>query len=359
MKGRLLAAALVSAAAAAPLEAHKPTKTAFTYHRDVRPIFERRCASCHREGGAGPMSLLDYRQTFPWAVAIKSQVLSLSMPPWFADEREGAFLHSSSLTAGEVNTIVDWCLGGTPEGDPAEAPARAPDRDSSLETDLLLPLPEPFVLEAARKEARHEAHLETGLRQERFLRSIALRPESPNVVRSALFYVVPGTGEPGVPVASWIAGDGEIAWPEGKGLRLPRGALLQVVIHYRKTWLDEGKEIRDRSSVALTFAKERARPVESLVVEARGRDGDYRLSRDVEVLSLIPRLSSPADSFEAEAVLPDGKGLILIRLHHPDPGWPRTYRLGDPISLPKGSLLRITLSSPQEASLVLLGAMSK
>ena len=66
------------------LEAHKPTKTRFTYHKDVFPIFERRCGSCHREGGAGPMSLLRYKDTFPWAVSIKNQVLALSMPPWFA-----------------------------------------------------------------------------------------------------------------------------------------------------------------------------------------------------------------------------------------------------------------------------------
>jgi hypothetical protein len=155
-------------------------------------------------------------------------------------------------------------------------------------------------------------------------------------------------------VASWVAGEGEEVWPEGRGVRLPAGASLLVRIHYKKTWLDEGKEIRDRSSVGLYFSKGKAKPIDSLIVEAKGGEGVYPLSRDVEVLSFLPRVETPLDSLLAEAVLPDGTTLPLIRLRSPDPAWPRTYRLEEPISLPKGSRLRVTLTSPQEASIVLL-----
>jgi hypothetical protein len=350
----IVAVALALAAATSTLEAHKPTKTRFTYHRDVLPIFASRCGSCHREGGVAPMSLLGYQETFPWAVSIKNQVLALSMPPWFADERYGAFRHSSSLTATEVDTIVDWCLGGTPEGDPDDAPARGivVDRPEG-EPDMVLELPETFVLEADRGEARHEALLETGLRRDRFLRSIEFRPERPNAVRSALLFVVPEGSKPVAPAASWVAGEGAEVWLEGRGVRVPAGASLLVRIHYKKTWLDEGKEIRDRSSVALYFSRGKARPIESLVVEARGGEGVYPLSRDVEVVSFLPKVEAPLDSLLLEAALPDGTILPLIRLRRPDPEWPRTYRLEKPISLPKGSRLRVTSTSPQEASLVL------
>lgn len=355
MKRSVIAAALALAAAPLTLEAHKPTKTRFTYHRDVLPIFESRCGSCHHEGGVAPMSLLGYKQTFPWAVSIKNQVLSLSMPPWFADERYGVFRHSSALTATEVNTIVDWCLGGTPEGNPGDAPARGAgvagrERPEGA-PDRVLELPETFVLEADRGEARHEARLEVGLRRDRLLRSIEFRPERPNAVRSALLFVVPKGSKPGAPAASWVAGEGVEAWPEGRGVRLPAGASLLVRIHYKKTWLDEGKEIRDRSAVALYFSKGKAKPIESLVVEARGGVGVYPLSRDVEVLSLLPKVEAPLDSLLAEAVLPDGTTVPLIGLRGPDPAWPRTYRLEEPILLPKGSRLRLTLTSTDEASL--------
>jgi hypothetical protein len=340
------------ALAPSPLEAHKPTKTRFTYHRDVLPIFEARCGSCHREGGVAPMSLLGYKETFPWAVSIKNQVLSLSMPPWFADARYGTFRHDSSLTATEVNTIVDWCLGGTPEGDPAAAPARARGSETSLgEADLVLQLPATFVLDADRAEAIHEARLEAGLERERFLRAIEFRPERPNAVRSALLFVVPKGSKPGAPAASWIAGERAHVWPDGHGVPVPAGSSIVARIHYKKTWLDEGKEIRDRSALGLYFSQGRAKPVESLVVEARGGEGVYPLSRDVEVLSFLPKVEAPLDSLLAEAVLPDGTMLPLIRLRGPDPDWPRTYRLEEPLSLPKGSRIRFTMTSGDEASL--------
>jgi hypothetical protein len=348
---RRLFAGVALVLAAAPLEAHKPTKTRFTYHRDVRPIFEARCGSCHRAGGVGPMTLLGYKETFPWAVSIKTRVLALSMPPWFADERYGAFHEAATLSASELNTIVDWCLGGTPEGDPATAPAETQVFESSaVEADLILPLPEKFVLEAGRGEAIHEARLETGLEREGFLRAIEFRPEQPNVVRSALFFVVRKGSEPRGPVASWIAGEGAQVWPVGRGVRLPAGSSISARIHYKKTWLDEGKEIRDRSEVALYLSKGKAKPIESLVVETTGGRKDYRLKRDVEVLSLIPKIEAPLQSLLAEAILPDGTMLPLIRLRDPDPAWPRTYRLENPIALPKGSRLRVTLTPAGEVS---------
>ncbi|MGH9559143.1 MAG: thiol-disulfide isomerase, partial [Bryobacteraceae bacterium] len=47
-----------------------------TFHKEVEPILQDRCQSCHRPGEAAPMSLLTYRQTRPWAQAIKSALLT-------------------------------------------------------------------------------------------------------------------------------------------------------------------------------------------------------------------------------------------------------------------------------------------
>jgi hypothetical protein len=338
VKTRLFSLALALALPSG-LEAHKPTKTRFTYHKDVFPIFERRCGSCHREGGAGPMSLLRYKDTFPWAVSIKNQVLALSMPPWFADERYGSFRHSGSLTATEVDTIVDWCLGGAPEGDSGERKTADADSVPLAEPDLVQEYPEPFLLAADSNEARHEVLFPTDLRGDRVIRSIEFRAEHPSVVRSALFHVVPKGEKPGAPVASWIAGGGAEVWPEGTGVRLPAKASLLVRVHYAKTWLDEGREIQDRSSVALSFATKKAEPVESIVV---GAQESRPVPRDVEVLSLLASIDTNVETLLAEAVLADGTTRPLIRLRNPDPGWPRTYWLDVPFPLPRGSRLRVT-----------------
>jgi hypothetical protein len=317
-------------------EAHKPTRSRFTYHRDVRPILERRCGSCHRDFGVGPMSVLTYKDAFPWAVAIKNHVLSLSMPPWFADERGPALRDASLLTASEMNTIVDWCLGGTPEGDALPTPESEP-VPGTEPPDRVLDLPE-IVLGADRAETRQDFRIEAGLSRDRLLRSLALRPGRPSAVRSAVFYVVPkGASSRGVPVASWIAGEPRAVWPEGTGLPLPAGAAIEAVVHYKKTWREEGVELRDRSAVELYFAKGRPAPVTSFAA-----GDDYRMPRGVEILSFLPRAEAGLDAFHADAILPNGESLPLVRLRKLHPDWPRTYRLETPIPLPEGSALRMT-----------------
>ena len=45
-----------------------------TFNKDVLPILQQNCQSCHRPGEVAPMSLLTYTEARPWAKAIKSAV---------------------------------------------------------------------------------------------------------------------------------------------------------------------------------------------------------------------------------------------------------------------------------------------
>src|SRR6266704_4479145 len=60
-----------------------------TFTKDVAPILQRSCQTCHRPGSIAPMSLLTYEEARPWANAIKAQVASRSMPPWTLDKTLG------------------------------------------------------------------------------------------------------------------------------------------------------------------------------------------------------------------------------------------------------------------------------
>src|SRR5262245_56154649 len=68
-----------------------------TFYKDVLPILQKNCQSCHRPGQIGPMSLLSYKEARPWTKAIKAAVLSKKMPPWFADSQYGHFNNDRSL----------------------------------------------------------------------------------------------------------------------------------------------------------------------------------------------------------------------------------------------------------------------
>ena len=73
------------------------TEAEATYYKDVLPIVQENCQTCHRPSGhnisglVAPMSFMSYEETRPWARAIARKVESREMPPWFASEPKGVF----------------------------------------------------------------------------------------------------------------------------------------------------------------------------------------------------------------------------------------------------------------------------
>src|ERR687890_1468011 len=112
-----IATACTSAAHAEP--ARTPTFT-----KDVKPIFQAKCESCHRPNSIAPMSLVTYEETRPWARSIRTRVAARQMPPWHIDRTVGIqqFANDRSLSDREVETILAWVNAGAPMGDPKDMP---------------------------------------------------------------------------------------------------------------------------------------------------------------------------------------------------------------------------------------------
>src|SRR3954453_327643 len=90
------------------------------FSKDVAPILQQRCQSCHRPGEAAPFSMLTYQETRPWAASMKEAVQTRKMPPWFADPHYGKFANDRTMPQSEIDTIVAWVNGGAPEGNPKD-----------------------------------------------------------------------------------------------------------------------------------------------------------------------------------------------------------------------------------------------
>ena len=116
MKGHICWAALLSGCY---LVAADPS---ITFHKDVFPILQEHCQTCHRPGNIAPMSFLSYESTRPWAKAMKAAVLSRKMPPWSADPNVGHFSNDPSLKPRELEIISKWADNGAPAGDVKDAP---------------------------------------------------------------------------------------------------------------------------------------------------------------------------------------------------------------------------------------------
>jgi hypothetical protein len=114
-----------------------------TFSKDVLPILQKNCQSCHRPGQAAPMSLITYPEARPWAKAIKTAVTARKMPPWAADPKYGHFTNDRSLKQTEIDTLVKWADTGATEGDPKDAPAPKvwPSGGWAIQPDIVMDLP--------------------------------------------------------------------------------------------------------------------------------------------------------------------------------------------------------------------------
>ncbi len=100
MSRTLIAAALFAIVA---FGADTTSSTAsITFHKDIEPILQRNCQTCHRPGQIAPMSFLTYQSVRPWAKAMKAATISRKMPPWFADPNYGHFTNDRSLNSAEI-----------------------------------------------------------------------------------------------------------------------------------------------------------------------------------------------------------------------------------------------------------------
>ena len=62
--------------------AQRSAPSVVTYYKDVAPVLQKNCETCHRPGQIAPMSFQTYDSARPWARAIKAAVQSKKMPPW-------------------------------------------------------------------------------------------------------------------------------------------------------------------------------------------------------------------------------------------------------------------------------------
>ena len=99
---------VVVSALTLPVTAQAQQGKQVTFSKDVAPIFQAKCQSCHEPGSIAPMSLVTFRESRPWARSIKARVEARQMPPWHIDRSVGVrdFKNDSSLTDAEVATIA-------------------------------------------------------------------------------------------------------------------------------------------------------------------------------------------------------------------------------------------------------------
>jgi hypothetical protein len=164
--------------------------SAVTFNKDVLPILQKNCQTCHRPGEVAPMSLLTYESARPWAKAMKQAVLTKQMPPWFADRKYGEFRNAPKLTDADRKLLAAWADAGAPEGDAKDKPAPINWPDGwHLKPDVIVSMPEAHRISAKGSGEIKSFLVNNPFREDTWVSSIEIRPGNPSVVHHVILQV--------------------------------------------------------------------------------------------------------------------------------------------------------------------------
>jgi hypothetical protein len=360
-----------------------------TYTKDIAPIIQRSCESCHRADGVAPMSLSTYEEVRPWARAIKQRTgigpRAGVMPPWYVEKNIGIqhFKDDPSLSDEEIAKIAKWADSGAPRGNPADMPPAKNYGDANAwhigTPDLIVKTTDIVVKAGAPDWWGEIPRVPTGLTEDRYV--VALEVKEVNDVDSS------GSGRQTVGGryvfhhmiwATRVLADGDesstfdptdvdgtTGWPVhevGRNADFfdPRAARLlkagSSVVSDSVHLHSNGRDTKAHLEIGFKFAPKDYKPEfrRASYSLGNGVDIDIRpmeagqqlhayavLNENVKIMSFEPHLHAPGMRMCLEAIW--GYNIQTLNCVGYDHNWVRGYHYDDDAAplLPKGTIVHI------------------
>ena len=331
-------------------DAHTPVTSKYDYNRDVFPLIRDHCAACHVPGGPAPMSLVTYKDAMPWAQSIRDELTAGRMPPWPVDPMSPAVKGADPISPQDLDVIVVWASGGTPESY-SDAKVQGVTFRTQWKLgppDLKIPVDAEHTVPAGAIEDVSEFSLSPNVTDTKWVKAADLMPGNASIVRDAVISI-----ENGPVLALWQPGGSTIAAPSGAALHLTPGSKIHLQIHYKKHFDQEQSAVSDKSTVGLYFTDPppSGREMESFAIDApkAGAAGGSSgfggvLPKAGRIVALRPMLDRAYQSVNIDAVTASGKTIPLLRLHGPRPQWYQRYWLQEPVELAAGSKIAVSVT---------------
>ena len=369
---------------------------------EVAPIIRANCMPCHREGQAGPFSLVSYTDMRRKAKTIRKMVVNRWMPPWPADTAYSHFLGERALNARQIATIAKWVDQGSLLGDTTNIPPLPTAKDAAMtgihpgnrEPDAVVWLPDTFHIPGDNRDRFIIAKAPFELPRDTFLSGVEFVPgnrQGVHHMNGAMISYAEGAKRDAYAGAAYIDADstqsldayGDLLlqnddgtwplltpnmvnylpglsppiYPPGiGGYQLPRkGAFLMNTLHYGPSMRDT----TDRSRFNLWFSSTLpGRPMKELHLGTLGMSpvvpdlvippdtvmtfrSSLRVPSDISVLTINPHMHLLGKSFLAFAVTPGKDTIPLVRIKQWDFRWQFAYTFPTMLHVPKNSVIYV------------------
>ena len=356
--GYVLALVLAGSMAVAnePSRATDQNKTTVTFAKDISRIIQNRCQSCHHPGTTAPFTLASYNDAVHWADTIREVIKDNRMPPWHADPHYGKFSNDRRLPKEEKDAILAWLNNGMPMGNKNELPAPRTYADGWVisKPDIVFELPEEQTIPASGVVPYQYFVTPTNFKEDVWIEAAEARPGN----RSAVHHIIVSFRDPktqgaqngrgfGEFIVGTAPGDMPLILPPGLAVKIPAGADLVWQMHYTPN----GKEVKDKSQVGFVLYKGKEPPKHfshtrgisnnTFVIPPGASnyqaESEWIVPRDTLLLSFMPHMHLRGKDFEYRAEYPDGRSEIILKVPRYDFAWQTSYRLAQPLRLPKGT----------------------
>jgi mono/diheme cytochrome c family protein len=353
-----------------------------TFHKDITPILQRSCQSCHRPEGVAPMSLVSYDEVVPYAGLIEYRThlrdRAGAMPPWYAEKDVGIqdYKQDPSLTDEELAKISSWARNGVPEGDAADAPAPLVFDDATRwtagEPDLIVRTEDITVEGGAPDWWGDIPSIPTGLTEDRYVKSVEIREVNDldmvaaggtvggrNIVHHMIWstqvFNEDGTAE-GIQVP-WpvheIARNPDIFDQDGGRLLRANSHVVSNSVHLHSTGIDTTGHLEIGFRFHPVGYEPKYRPVSiglgnGVDISITGNQDNQQLhayavlDQPTKIVTFEPHLHAPGERMCLEAIW--GYTVETLSCVGYDHNWVRGYTFGEDSAplLPEGTVLHIT-----------------
>lgn len=373
-----------------------------TYERDVRPVMESRCTSCHSTGGIAPFELTTYEQVAALKDAIAFSVKNRTMPPYLAAPGCTEYADDQNLSDEQIAMLQTFASTGAQRGTVTKPPSSSSaSLDTSLpQIDVTLGMAQPWT-PMKDPDDYHCFVIDWPHQTDKYVTGFNVKPGNTRVVHHAIAFLIqpdkvstitalddaepgpgytcyggPGNNQSSVAwVGSWAPGVSPSMYPPDTGLLITPGSKIVLQMHYNTAAAPNAMDRVDQTFIELALADTVKRKafimpwanpdwVRNRKMPIPAGQADVKHSFQFDPTGFLRNISGGVLQNNAavrvhaagfhqhvlgtggrlEIERPDGTNQCLINLPRWDFHWQRSYRLASPKVLRVGDQLKLSCS---------------
>lgn len=331
-----------------------------SYAKDIVPILENHCVSCHHDGAIGSWSMSNHTLIRGWSPMMREVVMTRRMPPGQIDPHVGLPIDGvAGLSLAEQQKLVHWIDAGSPQ-DGAEDPLTKltfNDPKFSLgEPDLVFKVAAQNIPATGVVDYRY-VPVELNLDRDVWVQAMEFVPGDRQVLHHVIAYLQSPAdktarkrdddGTRGENVGGFAPGRQPDHFGAEAGRLIPKGSNLLLQMHYTTS----GKASVDETEIGLFLHDDPPKYVMGGGVAGQRRFlipphakehklvGEQLIERDAYLYSMTPHMHFRGKYMSYTAQFPDGSSTLLLSVPKYDFNWQFSYELEQPLFLPAGTKL--------------------